>query len=93
MFTNMAQVRAANSAINGHWFDKSTLRFFRSRVGRKLYRFKYFITSEKFSYDSERLFSIREVKKDGRIETVGEFQAYRTRSAAMAAIKRLRAEG
>ena len=36
---------------NYHWFDPETVRFFRSRWGNKIYKSKYFISSEKFDYN------------------------------------------
>lgn len=91
-FETMDDVRAANKARGHHFFEPGTLRFFRSRIGSELHGGRYFITSEQFVGSSgrgARLFTVREVKPDGSCATVGEFQAYATRSQALGAIKRL----
>ena len=79
----------------GHWFEKSTMRFFRSRVAQYGYQGPggvYFVSSEQFDAQSPRLYSVRRQKADGSIETVGDFQAFKSRSGAHAAAKRF-AEG
>lgn len=85
----MCEVRIRNKAIGHHFFDPSTMRFFRSRVGNTIYGDKYFISSEQFDERSPRLFSIRLVNPDGSIDTMGEFQEYSTRAQAMREVKRL----
>lgn len=42
-------------------------------------------TSEQFNDESARLFSVRQFDNTGRVDTVGEFQAHKTRRAALAA--------
>lgn len=93
---SMDEVRRKHT---GHWFDKDTMRFFRSRVGSVAYEsndgaYRFFVSSEKheysggeregYAYHSEpRLYSVHVQRvADGSINTVGEFQGYRTRSAA-----------
>mgnify|MGYP003526637488 CR=1 FL=1 len=76
----------------GHWFSRDTMRFFLSRVGEYGYQGPggvYFVSSERFSRDgSPRLYTVRRQDPDGSIETVGEFQGYKSRSGAHAAAKR-----
>lgn len=70
---------------SGHWFDKDTMRFFRSRVGDKIYENYYFISSEQFNDRSPRLYTIRKFFiKEGKIyiDTVGEFQQFETYNQA-----------
>lgn len=97
MFRNMAEVRAANKKAGYHFFDRSTLRFFDSRIGRTVYGFRYFITSEQFhgsdGHSAPRAYTIREVKEDGDVDTVGGFNTWPSAQAARAEINRLRAEG
>lgn len=49
--------------LGGHFFDADTLRFFNSRVLSDLYRVNdsegYFVTSERFDYDTPRTYSVR----------------------------------
>ena len=45
-FTTMADVRDANAAIDHHFFEPGTLRFFASRVLGELISGAFFVTSE-----------------------------------------------
>lgn len=92
----MSDIKAANAAKDGHWFEPATLRFFRSRVGDTVYQGPggvYFVSSEQF-VDSrgnadERRFTVRQFDPEsGDINTVGEFNKL-TRSAAITEAKRL----
>jgi hypothetical protein len=76
MFKTMADVRAANKAIGNHWFEKSTMKFFNSRVESRLLGGRYFITSERRELTFPKRYTVREVLPDGGIKTVGEFQGY-----------------
>jgi hypothetical protein len=73
MFKTIADVRAANRAIDHHFFDRSTMRFFASRIESGLYAGRYFITSEKAGFTSEqRRFTIREVMPSGEVKTADD---------------------
>lgn len=92
-YQSIDAIKSANRDAGMHFFEASTLRFFRSRIGRTVYRGKYFVTSEQF-VDSRgvahaRRFTIRVAGPDGDINTVGEFQAYATSADAIRAIKSL----
>lgn len=77
----------------GHWFDKDAMRFFRSRVATfaLLHNGKaYFTSSEQFNDESPRLYSVRVCTMEtGDINTIGEFQQYKTADAARRAIARI----
>lgn len=83
MFTyhTIADVKAANQAIGAHFFDRSSMKFFKSRIESGLIGGKRFIMSEQ-GPDNVRRYSIREAQPDGTIDTIGEFQQFRTREAA-----------
>lgn len=80
----------------GHFFDKSSMRFFNSRLAQYGYRkitctdketiyhnLVFFVTSEKYDYKSPRLYTIRRLNiSTGEIITVGEFQQYKSSSWA-----------
>jgi hypothetical protein len=87
-FKTMADVRAANRLIGNHWFERSTMRFFKCRIESTLVRGQYFITSEERP-DGPRRYSVRCAKPDGTIDTVGEFFAYLTKEDARDAIRAL----
>ena len=82
-FSTIHQVRDLNKAKGFHWFSPDTLRFFRSHYGQTVYGGRYFVSSEQFSDDAERLYTIREVNLEtGAIDTVGQFQAFTRASTA-----------
>ena len=83
IYRTMDDVIAANKAIGNHWFERDTMRFFKTRIESGLIAGHRFITSEK-GPDGVRRYSVREACPDGTIDTVGEFQAYRTRDQARA---------
>jgi len=93
MFDTMDEVRAANEAIGHYFFSPATRRFFRSRIGSKLYGSKYFVTSEQFDDNSPRLYTIRYVYPDGSITTIGNFQQYVSRGDAVRSIEHLLGRG
>lgn len=88
-------IRKANASSGFFFFQPEAMRFFRSRVSSVAYRGDggtYFVTSERFNERSPRRFTVRAASDDGRIDTVGEFQAYRSRRVAHEAA-RLLADG
>ena len=90
------EIKRRNADRGHHFFDRSTMRFFRSRVGKWTLLGEddkvYFVTSEQF-IGSDRIphprrFTVRAMNPDGEINTVGEFQAFPDlRSAKRAAVK------
>lgn len=84
-FKTIADVKQCNRT----WFEPGAMRFFRTRVESALIAGRYFITSEKYSDDAPRLYSIREVDAECEIETVGKFQGYGSREAAKKEVDRL----
>ena len=85
----IADLRSANKQAGMHWFSPATMRFFKSKVASRLRsgdgKTGYFVTSERQSETRPRLFTIRKADLvTADIDTVGEFQGYATRRAAMA---------
>lgn len=89
-YRTIEDVIAANQSIGNHWFDRSTMRFFHTRVESGAVAIHdengqptraRFITSEK-GPDGVRRYSIREAQPDGTIDTIGEFGQYASRDAA-----------
>ena len=83
-YANVSTIYAAqrlNENSGSHFFSPNAMRFFSCRVHSNLYRGCVFVTSEKSSWDV-RKYTVRAIKADGGIETVGEFQGYETRSQA-----------
>jgi hypothetical protein len=88
-FRTISDVKAANKAAGLYFFERSTMRFFNSRIESPLYKGRYFITSERGSHDILRRYTIREVRPNGDIHTVGKFQGYNFKEDARDAIKNL----
>ncbi len=89
MYTSMTQIKRANAKAGFHWFEPGSMSFFRSQIFSGIYGGQYFITSEQFSDDTPRLYTIRQAFPDGSIDTVGEFQAYKTLLDAITVAKTL----
>lgn len=91
-FTSIDDVVHANHNAGFHFFDDDTLRAFRSRIGQTLHAGRYFVTSEVGPAEgSRRRWTIREVKPDARIVTVGHNGAYASSQAASREAARLAA--
>lgn len=100
----LLSIQEIKSAHTGHWFDRSTLAFFSSRISQRVYpsdRGTYFVSSEAMWPDPRR-YSVRLARPilnasgeviDCDISTVGEFQEYADRSTAHAEAARLAASG
>jgi hypothetical protein len=90
----LSLMQSINRAHGFHFFDKDALRFFDGKIetsGFKNGDTVLFVTSEQFhgSEGSEpRKYSVREMNlKEGNIETIAGFQAFRTKQDAMRIIK------
>lgn len=83
----IADLKALNRENGFHFFDRDTMRFFRSRIESGIIAGNRFITSEQFNDDTARKFTVRQFDNQGRISEVGEFQQHATRAAAVAAAK------
>jgi hypothetical protein len=93
-FFTVEQIKQANAEAGQHWFDPGALRFFSSRVSGPVVGGRYFISSEKFTsvatgLSDPRKYTIRVADDDGSIDTVGEFQQYTTKRAALTAARAL----
>lgn len=91
-YKNMRQVRKANKNAGYHFFSRDTMKFCNSKIYNYLYDGRYFITGESFEFKgdlSPERYTIREARPDGGIDTVGDFQEYKTLKAAREAVKEL----
>ena len=88
-------MRTLNESKGYYFFSKPTMKFFNSKIESQGYvkgDKAYFITSERFQVSSQypKKYSIREIDlKSGNVETLGEFQAYNTKSNAYKEIKNI----
>ena len=72
-----------NKNTGHHFFDAATMRGFHSRVQTiPPYRGRVFVTSEKFSWNSPRKYSVREVQPNGTIKCIEGFGAFTSRQSA-----------
>lgn len=93
-YRTIEDVKAANRQIGNHWFDRSTMRFFNTKLESGLIGGRYFITSERMDENHPRRFSVRMAKPDGTIDTVRDFGKFDDREDAREAIRDLmKAEG
>ena len=90
------QIKQANKQAGNHFFEPATMNFFNSRILQKVISNKtkekfYFVTSEKCPLiaNSPRLYTIRVFTKDGNIDMIGEFQAYKYSYQAYKAIEKI----
>lgn len=89
-FLTIDEIRTANRESGHHWFDADTMRFFRSRVSGPVIG-NMFVSSENDRLGGGRRYTIRRANDDGSIETVGEFQQYGSKPAALRAIRSMAA--
>lgn len=72
----------------GHWFDKDSMRFFKSKVLSDVFCSDlkaYFVSSESFD-GTKRFFTVRAFNtKTKEIETIGEFNKIESRAIALSA--------
>jgi len=86
----MASIKALHYAKNpdSHWFDHETMKFFKTKLpayGYKLNARIFFITRET-NPDNVSMYSLRELLDNGKIDTVGDFFAYKTMLSAKNAL-------
>ena len=75
--SSMLEVKQLNEVNDYCFFERGTMRFFNSHIqhtppiGGFL-----FITSERERWDKPRLYTIRAIRENGKIETIGDFGSY-----------------
>ncbi len=84
---SMSQVEQCANMCSSHWFDKESMRFFGTRLDHVAYvdgkGAAYFVTSEKRPRSTDpRAYSVRRYDGKCGIDTVGQFQGYKTKAAA-----------
>jgi len=81
---SLADVKELNREAGQHFFDRDTMRFFKSTIETGLLKGGYFITGEsQTGYGSNRKYTARKVDYlNGSIKTLGEFNQCSTRDNA-----------
>lgn len=87
--STLGDVERLNASSGHHFFDADTLRFFKGRIdyGYGLMFGRFFVTTEKNEGEPRRA-TLRAAMDDGSIETVGEFQQFRSPAAAEKAMQK-----
>jgi len=89
----LQQIMIRHERAGKHFFSKDAMRFFKSRVSVNVHTGPggiFIVTSERFDWNSPRLYTVRKVSEDcSDVSTVGEFQGYRTSAAAHKEAERL----
>lgn len=85
VWKSIAEVKKANKESGQYWFDPDAMRFFGSKIETDIIHDRYFITSE-VNPSGTKKYTIREVKDNASIDTVGPFHHYESVDAAREAI-------
>jgi len=90
----LEQFKNYHEANGGKWFSPGAMKFFAARVETDLINGCYFITSEQFKCPGhatgKRYFTIRKADMHSlSVETIGTFQQYTTKAAAIKAAEAL----
>lgn len=95
MWWTMDKIKLENAQAGKFFFSKGAMRFFASRVSDAVYQGDggvFFVTSEQFrshEYTARRMYTVHQFNPETKdVSTVGEFQAYKSRTAAHEAAKR-----
>lgn len=68
-FRTIAEIRRKNQSIGHHWFDRSTIEFFKTRFESDVLAGRFFVTSEQ-PPSGPREFSVRRANDDGTVSTI-----------------------
>lgn len=94
--TTITEIRESNKAAGFHWFNPSSLRYFNSTIGRKVWEIEtgaLFVTSERMRYSDPLTYSVRGWNRaTGDVYTVSQFGEYTSGAAARAAAEKMAGE-
>lgn len=89
----LTDIKAANKACGSHWFEPGSMRFFNTKIERRVHSGSggtFFVTKERMDERFPFRYSVREATDGGcKISTVGEFQGYASASEAHRAAEAL----
>lgn len=87
------KIKEANKAAGQHWFSQGAMSFFKSKIYPETFpgwNGIYFVSSEQFSYDSPKKYTVRIFFPDsGRVKTASDFQEFPTKGRAIKAAKQM----
>jgi hypothetical protein len=78
----LAEFKNLNKQNGFHWFDKDTMRFFKTKIELWDCCSEYFVTSE-INPDGVKAYTLRRANhKTGQVSTVGTFHGFKTKAQA-----------
>ena len=89
----ITEIKEANKAAGFHFFERDTVRFFRSKICSEVYdgpRYSFFVTSE-IGPDEIQRYTVRRYNHETHnVGTEGPFHKYERKRGAIEAAKRAR---
>ncbi|KKL24508.1 hypothetical protein LCGC14_2414580 [marine sediment metagenome] len=83
-YDSIEEIIQANESIGHCWFSPSTTSFFRSKVYPEIYGGRFFVSSEKTSFDDPtRVYTVREVNDRGAIVPMYPREWHKTKAQAV----------
>ena len=77
----ISEVKSIVRSNGYHFFDKDTMKYWGSRIETSVFKNGCFVTSEDNYDKTERLYTVRRFNGTS-INTIGEFQQYKTKDSA-----------
>ena len=87
----ISEVKSIVTANGSHFFDKDTMKYWGTCIETSVFHNGCFVTSENDFWGTKRLYTVRRFDFDGAIDTIGEFQGYKTKEAARKAARAYKA--
>ena len=86
----ISEVKAIVKSNGGHFFDKGTMKCWGTRIETSVFKNGCFVTSEDNYNKTKRLYTVRRFNGKS-IDTIGDFQQYKTKESAREAARAYRA--
>lgn len=86
----ISEVKAITQSNGYHFFDKNTMNYWGTRIETSVFANGCYVTSEDDFSKTKRLYTVRRFNGKS-IDTIGEFQQYRTKVAARDAARAYKA--
>ena len=86
----ISEVKAIVKSNGGHFFDKNAMKFFGTKIETSVFKNGCFVTSEDDFCEINRLYTVRRFNGKS-IDTIGDFQQYKTKESAREAARAYRA--
>ncbi len=88
MFKTIDEIKSLNKRNGGHFFERSTMKFFASKICETVYGGRYFLTTEKTGFrDKTRCYTVRRASDSGDVTTVETLSKYADKAEAVRVVK------